>query len=60
MSRIPVKPSASPLEEDVLSALMNLGYQRAAAERAVNAAGKNGGGKSFDALFRDALALMAK
>ena len=34
--------AGSPLEEDVLSALMNLGYQRPTAERAV-AAAANGG-----------------
>jgi holliday junction DNA helicase RuvA len=57
----PGKPSAtSPLEEDVLSALMNLGYQRAQAERAVAAATANGGKGSFDALFRQALASLSK
>jgi len=50
----------SPMEEDVLSALTNLGYQRAAAERALSSAGKNGGSHSFDQLFRESLAALAK
>ena len=49
----------SVMEEDVLSALVNLGYQRAAAEKALAVAAKNGGG-SFDAMFRQALALLSK
>ncbi len=53
----PTAPVMSPVQEDVLSALVNLGYNRAAAERALSA-GKNGG--SFDALFREALAALAK
>src|SRR5438477_9335736 len=55
-------PSASPLEEDVLSALTNLGYSRALAERALGkiAGSQNGNAKSFDALFREALAVMSK
>lgn len=51
----------SPIEEDVLSALVNLGYQRAAAERAVGAAMKNAGAEpNFDVLFRDALGALSK
>jgi Holliday junction DNA helicase RuvA len=53
-------PSVSPLEEDVLSALVNLGYQRAAAEKALAAAMKNGKSASFDAMFRAALASLSK
>jgi Holliday junction DNA helicase RuvA len=43
--------------DDVLSALVNLGYQRAAAEKAVeNAIGKDKAlAADFDALFRGAL-----
>jgi Holliday junction DNA helicase RuvA len=52
------RPAATPVEEDVLSALVNLGYNRAAAERAVAAAGRNG--DSFDALFREALGALSK
>jgi Holliday junction DNA helicase RuvA len=53
-------PAMSAIEEDVLSALVNLGYQRPAAERALASAAKNGKEGSFDALFRDALAALAK
>ena len=53
-------PAVSPTEEDVLSALVNLGYQRAAAEKALAASTKNGEGSSFDSLFRSALAALSK
>lgn len=53
-------PPMSAMEEDVLSALMNLGYQRAAAEKALEASVKNGKGSSFDALFRSVLAALSK
>jgi holliday junction DNA helicase RuvA len=56
----PAVAATTPAEEDVLSALVNLGYQRQAAERAVAAAGKSGNGANFDALFRDALAALSK
>lgn len=49
----------SPVEEDVLSALVNLGYQRPVAERALARLG-NTVNESFDALFRKALASLAK
>jgi Holliday junction DNA helicase RuvA len=56
-------PAASAVEEDVLSALVNLGYQRAAAERALAVASRtaasNGPG-TFDTLFREALNALAK
>jgi holliday junction DNA helicase RuvA len=55
--QVQVVPSLSATQEDVLSALMNLGYQRAAAEKALGSVAKNG---SFDAMFRAALAVMAK
>lgn len=56
-------PAALPVsaaEEDVLSALVNLGYQRPAAERALAVASRNGKGGSFDALFREALAALSR
>jgi Holliday junction DNA helicase RuvA len=56
----PAVAATSPVEEDVLSALMNLGYQRAAAERALAAAARNGGKGEFDSLFREALATLSK
>ncbi len=53
-------PTATATEEDVLSALLNLGYQRAAAEKALEFTMKNGKSASFDALFRGALAALSK
>lgn len=55
-----VVPKLSGTEEDVLSALLNLGYQRAAAEKAISTAANGATGKSFDALFRGALATLSK
>jgi holliday junction DNA helicase RuvA len=57
---IPATPSLSAVEEDVLSALMNLGYQRAAAEKALAAASRNGKTGPFDGLFRESLAVLSK
>src|SRR5271166_1538193 len=60
----PAVPAMSAVEEDVLSALTNLGYQRAAAEKALASILKSGGkGEktgSFDAMFREALAGLSK
>ncbi len=56
----PSIPILSATEEDVLSALVNLGYQRAAAEKALAAVTKNGKNSSFDSMFRDALAALSK
>jgi len=53
-------PAVSPVEEDVLSALVNLGYQRAAAEKSVAAACKVAKTPSFDTLFREALSGLSK
>lgn len=52
-----VIPSLSATQEDVLSALLNLGYQRGAAEKALGTVEKH---TSFDAMFRASLAFMAK
>jgi Holliday junction DNA helicase RuvA len=57
---ITAAPSVSAVEEDVLSALINLGYQRAAAEKALELSVKGRKGGSFDALFRSALAALSK
>ena len=57
---MPVVPAMSAMEEDVLSALMNLGYQRAVAEKALASIVKNGKSGSFDAMFREALAGLSK
>lgn len=53
-------PALSSVEEDVLSALVNLGYQRTAAEKALATAVKSSKSGSFDALFRDALGALSK
>src|SRR6266702_1591243 len=47
------------LEDDVLSALINLGYQSVAAERALEKLGP-ADGRSFEQLFRAALAQLAR
>jgi Holliday junction DNA helicase RuvA len=56
----PATPTLSTTEEDVLSALLNLGYQRQAAEKALAVAAKNGKAGSFDSLFRESLAGLSK
>jgi Holliday junction DNA helicase RuvA len=54
-------PAASPVEEDVLSALVNLGYQRPAAERALaRASCTPTDGRNFDVLFREALGALSR
>ena len=55
-----VMPTMSAVEEDVLSALMNLGYQRAAAERALASVEKNGKANSFEVMFRQTLGVLSK
>ena len=57
---IPATPSLSAVEEDVLSALMNLGYPRATAEKALAGVSKNGKRSPFDAMFREALGVLSK
>jgi Holliday junction DNA helicase RuvA len=52
--------TVSATEEDVISALANLGYQRAAAEKAVDRAVQSAGRENFDAIFRAALASLSK
>jgi Holliday junction DNA helicase RuvA len=52
--------SATPVEEDVISALVNLGYQRAAADKAMLAARSGKGPQTFDVLFREALGALSK
>jgi len=64
-SSMPAVPAMSAIEEDVLSALVNLGYQRAAAEKALAGVIKNGAkdartSGSFEEMFRQALAGLSK
>ena len=56
----PAIPERSETEEDVLSALLNLGYQRAAAEKILATVVRTGKNNSFDAMFREALAGLSK
>jgi holliday junction DNA helicase RuvA len=56
----PVVPTLSPIEEDVLSALLNLGYQLGAAEKSLANAVKAGKTGSFDVLFREAMSGLSK
>lgn len=53
----PARPSLGAVAEDVLSALMNLGYPRPVALKAVEAAAKDGTASGdFERLFRAAMA----
>jgi Holliday junction DNA helicase RuvA len=54
----PAPPSLSALDEDVLSALLNLGCARPAAETAVRKARAGGAPDQFEPLFRKALELV--
>lgn len=53
-------PTLTAVEEDVLSALTNLGYQRGVAEKAVTAIAKTGKAASFEAMFREALGVLSR
>ncbi len=53
-------PSEDTLREDTLSALFNLGYQKAAAERALMQAMTEGGDLSVELLLRRSLRLLSK
>jgi holliday junction DNA helicase RuvA len=48
------------ISEDVISALVNLGYQRGDAEKALAATAKNGKPESFELMFREALAALSR
>jgi len=52
--------SHSAVEEDVISALTNLGFQRALSEKAVERAVQSAGRENFDAIFRLALGSLSK
>ncbi len=53
----PAKPSLGPIADDVLSALVNLGYPRPAAQKAVEAATRDSANAAdFEKLFRTAMA----
>ena len=52
--------SHSAVEEDVISALTNLGFQRTMAEKAVERAVQSAGRENFDAIFRATLGTLSK
>jgi holliday junction DNA helicase RuvA len=52
--------SRTGLEADVVSALLNLGYDRRAAEKAVEEAQRNGAGAGFEALLRATLQQLSR
>ena len=55
----PAEPStATPLETDVLSALLNLGCSRNAAEEAIQKVKKQGAPETFEPFFRVAISLV--
>lgn len=57
----PTAPPASRMEEDVVSALVNLGYQRGPAEHAAKRAlEKAGVAASFEQVFRQTMSLLQK
>src|SRR6266513_3970072 len=53
-------PTQDSLRSDVLSALLNLGYQRSSAEKAVSAALDEGGDISMELILRRSLRTLAK
>jgi len=61
LAAAPAPPPAGRMEEDVISALVNLGYQRGSAEHAVKRAlDKAGNSASFEQVFRQTMSLMQK
>lgn len=58
MKKASAVPAMSDLEQDVLSALMNLGSQRPAAEAAILKLKNNGAPEDFETYFRRALELV--
>jgi Holliday junction DNA helicase RuvA len=54
----PAGPAFTPVDEDVLSALINLGCPKPAAEAAIRKARAAGAGDSFEPLFRKALEMV--
>jgi Holliday junction DNA helicase RuvA len=64
LAALPTAPAAAPvsrMEEDLVSALVNLGYQRPAAEQAAKrAVEKAGTSASFEDLFRQTMSALHK
>jgi Holliday junction DNA helicase RuvA len=57
---VSVTPTEDAVRADALSALVNLGYQRSAAEKAINAAISEGGDISVESILRRSLRRLAK
>jgi holliday junction DNA helicase RuvA len=56
----PPRASATPVREDVISALINLGYKQGEVEKAVAGIANNAHPESFDLLFREVMGLLSK
>lgn len=56
----PTAPSEEAVRSDALSALINLGYQRSAAEKAITATLADGGDVSVESILRRSLRRLAK
>src|SRR6267142_1361978 len=57
---VPSVPSEEAVRSDALSALINLGYQRSAAEKAITATLADGGDVSVESILRRSLRRLAK
>ncbi|HXM35133.1 MAG TPA: Holliday junction branch migration protein RuvA [Pyrinomonadaceae bacterium] len=57
---VPTLPSEEAVRSDALSALVNLGYQRSAAEKAITAALGEGGDVSVESILRRTLRRLAR
>ncbi len=53
-------PSEDAMRDDALSALLNFGYQKSAAEKAITTAAQEGGDISVELILRRSLRLLAK
>jgi holliday junction DNA helicase RuvA len=61
LAAAPTAPPIGGMEEDVVSALVNLGYQRSPAEQAVKRAANGAGANaSFEQLFRQTMSMLQK
>jgi len=60
LGSVAIAGTPTPVSEDVLSALVNLGYQRAVAQKGIESATARDpqAGKDFESLFRAAMAAM--
>jgi Holliday junction DNA helicase RuvA len=57
---VPTAPTEEAVRSDALSALINLGYQKSAAEKAITAALADGGDVSVESILRRSLRRLAK